>query len=198
MNVNFNELQYNKLKDAAGNITSNNGDADDLLHECLLVLYEKGEEFVNELIEKKALQFYCVRIMLNMYNSKTSKYHYKYRFEKKFVFEFLYWDGVEDYAPTNKNVLTPTIQELRNQMHNQFIDDCVEQMHEILNELYWYDAELFKLYKFGSNDGKRWTLNSLAKKTGISRTSIFDTTNRVMKYISKRMKEETKFLNYEI
>lgn len=113
------------------------------------------------------------------------------------MFEF--FEGVPDeYCPSNKNVLTPTIQEIRNQLHNEFLDDAVDTMHEVLGELYWYDAELFKLYKFGSNNGKRWTLNSLAEKTGISRTSIFDTTHRVMKYLDKRMKEETTLLTYDI
>jgi len=188
---------YGKLLVAARNITNNHQDHEDLLQECLVALYEKDKDFIQELHDNKALQFYCVRIMLNMWNSSTSSYHYKFRFQKKFMFEF--FEGVpDDYCPSNKNVLTPTIQEIRNQFHNDFLDDAVDTMHEVLAELYWYDSELFKLYKFGSNNGKRWTLNSLAEKTGISRTSIFDTTHRVMKYLDKRMKEETTLLTYDI
>lgn len=190
------EQQYKKLQQASKNITNNHDDHEELLHECLVALYEKGHEFVDGLQEGGALQFYCVRIMLNMWNSSTSSYHYKFRFQKKFIFEL--FSEYQNEKMAEKNHLTPSIQEIREQLHNDFLDNAVDTMHEILDELYWYDRELFKLYKFGSNNGKRWTLNSLAVKTGISRTSIFDTTNKVMKYLDKRMKEETTPLKYDL
>mgnify|MGYP003630346257 CR=1 FL=1 len=190
------QKEYDKLKQAAKNITNNSDEHEDLLHECLVALFEKDESLIESLRENKALQFYCVRILMNMWNSSTSSYHYKYRFQKKFLFQLFSEYSQEKMA--EKNHLTPTIQEMRNDLHNQFLDNAVDSLHEILDELYWYDAELFKLYKFGSNNGKKWTLNTLAEKTGISRTSIFDTTNRVMKYLDKRMKEETTLLNYDI
>lgn len=190
------EKEYNKLKQASKNITKCHDDYEELLHECLVVLIEKGEKFVTELKENNALQFYCVRIMLNMWNSSTSQYHYKFRFQKKYIFEL--FSEYQNEKMAEKNHLTPSIQEVREKLHNDFLDNAVDTMHEVLDELYWYDRELFKLYKFGSNNGKRWTLNTLAKKTGISRTSIFDTTNKVMKYLDKRMKEETTPLKYDL
>ena len=190
------EKEYNKLKQASKNITKCHDDHEELLHECLVVLIEKGEKFVTELKENNALQFYCVRIMLNMWNSSTSQYHYKFRFQKKYIFEL--FSEYQNEKMAEKNHLTPSIQEVREKLHNDFLDNAVDTMHEVLDELYWYDRELFKLYKFGSNNGKRWTLNTLAKKTGISRTSIFDTTNKVMKYLDKRMKEETTPLKYDL
>lgn len=190
------EKEYLKLKQASMNITKCHADHQELLHECLVALYEKGETFVNELKENNALQFYCVRIMLNMWNSSTSSYHYKFRLQKKYIFQL--FNEYQNEKMAEKHHLTPAIQEIRNQLHNEFIELSIQKMHEILGELYWYDAELFKLYKFGQNNGKRWTLNSLAKKTGISRTSIFDTTNRVMKYLKKRMEEETTPLKYDL
>ena len=55
--------------------------------------------------------------------------------------------------------------------------------------LYWYDRELFKLYYFGELDGNKYTLQSLADKTGISRRSIFTTINNVKTYIKSRIYE---------
>ena len=59
----------------------------------------------------------------------------------------------------------------------------------LLDELYWYDRELFKLYYFGEIDGNKYTLSSLANKTGISRRSIFTTIKNVKTYIKKRLDE---------
>ena len=43
----------------------------------------------------------------------------------------------------------------------QYIDKALE-------DVYWYDASVFKLYYYEGN-----TLTGLAKKTGISRNSLF-------------------------
>ena len=65
----------------------------------------------------------------------------------------------------------------------------IELVESILDELYWYDRELFKLYYFGELDGSKYTLQSLADKTGISRRSIFTTIKNVKTYIKKRIDE---------
>ena len=66
---------YGKLLVAARNITNNHQDHEELLQECMVALYEKDKDFIQELHDNKSLQFYCVRIMLNMWNSSTSSYH---------------------------------------------------------------------------------------------------------------------------
>ena len=62
-------------------------------------------------------------------------------------------------------------------------------INSILDELYWYDRELFRLYVLGDENVKKYTYTSLAKKTGISRISIYYTIKSVKKYVIKRLKE---------
>ena len=50
--------------------------------------------------------------------------------------------------------------------------------------MYWYDAELFKLYYYENN-----TLDSLAEKTGISRNSIHTTISKVRKQLKENLNE---------
>ena len=69
---------YDRLKDIAYNITSGKDD-DDLLSFVIEELYKCDTKRINEIIKKKQMTFYVVRIMLNQYQSKTSRYHYKYR-----------------------------------------------------------------------------------------------------------------------
>ena len=61
-----------------------------------------------------------------------------------------------------------------------------EKMDVELDKLYWYDRELYKLYY--SVEGE--TLDTLAKKTGISRNSLFTTIDNVRKHLKKVLKDE--------
>ena len=64
--------------------------------------------------------------------------------------------------------------------------EMYEQMDIELDKLYWYDRELYKLYY--SPEGE--TLDTLAKKTGISRNSLFTTIDNVRKHLKKVLKDE--------
>ena len=54
----------------------------------------------------------------------------------------------------------------------------------VLNNLYWYDRKVFQLYYSGE------TLDSLAKKTGISRNSLFTTIDKVRTILKKELTDE--------
>jgi hypothetical protein len=140
---------YDKLYNVALQV-SNEKDANELLHEALLVVLEykeKGKADKLKELNTKSILFFVSRIMVNMYHSNTSRYYYKYRkFYKKKL---------------------------------EFIDST-------LKTLYWYDRELFRLYFFGEKDGRQYSLTSLAKKTGISRNSIFNTIKNVKQIIKKK------------
>jgi transcriptional antiterminator len=48
---------------------------------------------------------------------------------------------------------------------------------------------MFKLYYFGELDGKKYTLQTLAEKTNISRRSIFTTIKNVKKFLKDKINE---------
>ena len=93
---------YNKLKDVAYNIT--NGDGDDLLSFVIEELYKCDQERIKEIIETNKMTFYVIRIMLNQYHSKTSRYYYKY--DK--YYEFHTTSTIEAITP---DVIDYTIQD---------------------------------------------------------------------------------------
>lgn len=53
--------------------------AEDLEQEILLILANKDESFLQELVNKKEITFYLVRIINNLYHSKTSPFYKTYR-----------------------------------------------------------------------------------------------------------------------
>ena len=61
----------------------------------------------------------------------------------------------------------------------------LEKIDNALEDMHWYDKKLFELYYTEKN-----TFDSLAKKTGISRNSIFTTIQNTRKKIIKKMNDE--------
>lgn len=165
------EREYNKLLDIAKNICKTDF-AEDLLHEALFVCLKYDEKKMEFIIQDGKLFFFVARIMANMYHSKTSQYYYK-------IARFYDKHTLQDCTKMSKFIFTNDTAQQEN----------IELIESILDELYWYDREMFKLYYFGELDGKRYTLQSLADKTGISRRSIFTTIKNVKEYIRKRIYE---------
>ena len=163
--------EYQKLKDIASNICKTYF-VDDLLHEALEATLKYPKDKLEFIKQDGKLFFFVARIMANMYHSKTSTYYYQ-------IARFYDKHTLQDCTKMSKFIFTNDTEQQEN----------IELIEVILDELYWYDRELFKLYYFGELDGNRYTLQSLADKTGISRRSIFTTINNVKTYIKSRIYE---------
>lgn len=61
-------------------------DADDLFQECTLMLLEfKEERLISYWNIEKGLKPFFIRMLLNQYKSKTSKFHKEYRKQEQFI-----------------------------------------------------------------------------------------------------------------
>ena len=169
------EREYSKLLDIAKNICKTDF-AEDLLHEALYATLRYPEDKIEFIKNDGKLFFFVARIMANMYHSKTSTYYYK-------IARFYDMHTLQDCTKMSKFIFTNDTAQQEN----------IELIESILDELYWYDRELFKLYYFGELDGNKYTLQSLADKTGISRRSIFTTIKNVKTYIKRRINEPERF-----
>ena len=107
-----------------------------------------------------------------MYHSKTSQYYYQ-------IARFYDKHTLQDCTKMSKFIFTNDTAE----------QEKIELIESLLDRLYWYDREMFKLYFFGDNNGKKYTLQSLADKTGISRRSIFTTIKNVKEYLKTNINE---------
>ena len=65
-----------------------------------------------------------------------------------------------------------------------FIKNKLEYIDKALDDFYWYDRDVFKLYYYEGN-----TLSGLAKKTGISRNSLFTTIDKVREQLKDLLDE---------
>lgn len=172
--MNLSEFEYSKLQSIAHNICDDHL-ADDLLHDTLEILLEYDTEKIELIRTTGRLFFFSARVMTNLYYSKTSPFYYKYK--KASV------EHNDDYDTNfDKIILTDDDDKSLKETRLLIID-------EILSEMYWYDRELFLLYFYGDNDGKKFTYTSMSEKLGISRRSIFYTIKQVKEHIKLKTDE---------
>jgi len=154
-------------------------DLDDLTQVVFEQLLLMDKEKLKDLIDSDDLKRYFNRMCKLSYYSKNSQYYYIYhKIEENISFSNI---GLEYYC---KKHLANNLYITEEQTNTN-----ADVIDLILNELYWYDRELFKLYVLGDENVKKYTYTSLAKKTGISRISIYYTIKSVKKYVIKRLKE---------
>jgi|TARA_R110001583_G_scaffold9576_2_gene45284 DNA-directed RNA polymerase specialized sigma24 family protein len=159
---------YNKLKDIAHNITSGK-DNDDLFSFIVEELYKCDQERIDKIIEKKQMTFYVVRIMLNQYHSKTSRYHYKYR---KY-YEYHTTATIESISPDNTEY---------NIKDKEQIEERLEWVEEKLKDLYWFDAECFRVY---FREG--FSLSQMARETRINKNTLHKAISNVKNYLKNEL-----------
>jgi len=132
-------------------------------HELHLdLLHYSIEELYNKpnmksIVDSGGLRFYLVRIMMTQWRSKSGPFY------KQFG------DHWHREIPNN------LIEE-----NEEHLD--IEKIKELLKNLNWYDSMLFKTFTEGDH-----TYSSLSRDTGIPRTSISLTVNRVRQYIKQNL-----------
>jgi len=148
---------YNELVKASKKITGNSDLHLDLLHYSIEEMSNK--ENIQAIVDSGGARFYCVRIMMTQWRSQTGPF---YR-------QFVRANNLSDISEMD----IPEVEETPLDM---------QKINQIVDALPWYDKELFKIYTEGSHN-----FSTLAKETGIPRTSIGLTINRVKKHIKRNL-----------
>ena len=155
---------YNKLKSMAYNITGGKY-SEDLLSFVIEELYKCDKERIEAIVRKKQMTFYVVRIMINQFHSKTSRYYYKYR---KY-YEYHVSGIVEAISPDNVDTDIES---------KQLVEERLGWVEEKLKDLYWFDAEVFRIYY---REG--FSLNEMQKETKINRNTLHKAITNVKNYL---------------
>ena len=132
----------------------------DLKAEVFLILCEMEEEKLIGLYERNELKYYMVRIMLNMIKSDRSSFFKNYR---------NYVELLENDVEVIETDPSETYEKI--------------ELH--LQNLHWYNRELFKLYAL---DFKK-NAKELSRKTGIPYMSIVRSINKTKAEIKKNIKK---------
>lgn len=154
------EQNYDSLLEITKNLK---GEQDyDVLHYALEELYKKKN--IKEIIESGGAKFYMINILLRCLRSNTSPY----------------------YKAENRNHLPITIEPEYEEYDGEFFKGLTDSIvMEKLEGVFWYDKEVFLLYMTGG-----YTYKTLSDETGISRTSLNYTVNKVKEYLKKEIQNE--------
>jgi hypothetical protein len=202
-------LKDNFIEEICSNITKNSKYKEDLFQEICLIILEYDNEKLNNAYNEKWVRYLIINIIKNQYNSSTSPFYKKF---KKFNYEFKD-NGIELSNETNEafdnqmnKVYKSYIEIGNNDKLSDDIHNNIELIEDILDEAFWYDKEIFKMYfKLGDYniiDGKKrdegckkkgkTSLRRIEKLTGIDHNSIGYTINSTIKFIKKRLEEINK------
>ena len=150
---------YAKLLEASDRITGHHELSSELLHYALeQFLCKKNAQ---EIVQSGAATYFIVRILLNQWNSGTSYFYTQFK------------KPSESLSEEHYNIYEEP---------NEDLAELTGRTEKILEQLPWYDSLLFRTYV---DEGH--SKSSLARATGIPRTSISLSINRISKHIKRNL-----------
>ena len=169
-----------KFETMAYGLTNDKNVVDDAVQELMLYFLQMNPETLKRIYKQDGelgLKRYGAVALRRSLDSPRSAYFYKYR---KYYTKI---DGasVATYeTPNNKHITNIPDESYKEEIATW---QMYEKVDKCLDTIYWYDKQIYYLYDEGE------TLDSLAKKTGISRNSLFTTIDNVRKYLKKKLSE---------
>jgi DNA-directed RNA polymerase sigma subunit (sigma70/sigma32) len=127
--------------------------AEDLAHEAYLILREKDQELISNLVKDKNEMFYIARVMIFQYQSSNSQFSKKYR--------------------PNVYVSAPDFSEYTDSIQQE--EEEADDLTALKNifSLSGYEQKLLYEYHFGKRkNGKPHTLRSLGKESKVHYTTL--------------------------
>ena len=150
---------YIPLKEAAERISGGDPLSEELLHYTIDEFLRKKD--VEMIIDSGGGRFYCVRILMNSWKSVTSPFYHTYRRPANDI-------NIEDLQDVPE--------------YDDPTTEIADRIKEELAVLPWFDRKLFEVFL---NEGH--TISSLARVTGIPRTSVSLSINRIRRHIKKNI-----------
>ncbi|MBP92571.1 MAG: hypothetical protein CMC55_00460 [Flavobacteriaceae bacterium] len=171
-----------KFKKMSFAFTTDENEIDNAVQELMLYFLQMNPKTLKNIYEKDGedgLTRYGAVALRRSFTSPRSKFYYTYN---------KYYNNIDELT-SNATYVYNNIRNSKSlyNIPNEVLDFCkfekLEQIDEILDSLeYWYDKKIFQLYYYEGN-----TLDSLAKKTGISRNSLFSTIDKVRNKIKEEI-----------
>ena len=166
---------------------------DDLKGEVALVVCEWPEEKVLTLHQAGRLEFYVVRVILNMLTNKYSPFYKKFRNINVLYTERISningvatYEGDEarfDFSDLNKkldNIVREQGQDLVDFTERERKETTEDWVLKEIDRLYWYDAELLRIYLRVGN------FRAMEAETGIPYTSCYNNVKKSMAILKQK------------
>ena len=178
-----------KFRQMCYGLTKDEVQIEDAVQELMLYFLQMNPELLKKIYTKDGLEGitkYGAVVLRRALTSTRSPFYYQYKKYYTHIDSFtsnVTYDVIEtgEVVPTKHlyNIAEPPV--VKNLEFEK-----LDKIDYILNDLYWYDRKVFELYYYEEGN----TLDSLAKKTGISRNSLFTTIDKVREILKKELTDE--------
>jgi len=172
-----------KFKQMCFGITTNENEIDDAVQELYLYFLQMNPDSLKTIYEKDGedgIIRYGAVVLRRALTSPRSPFYYKYKKYYTRISSLYGSNTTQDHKEIKKN-----LENLPEPKVDKGDLIKLEKIDRELAKLYWYDKKIFELYYHDGN-----TLDSLAKKTKISRNSLFTTIDKVREILKKELIDE--------
>tara|TARA_R100001463_G_scaffold23197_1_gene55698 strand:+ start:413 stop:1000 length:588 start_codon:yes stop_codon:yes gene_type:complete len=175
----------NRFVVVASRYTEDKNVIDEVVQEQMLYFMQMNKETLIDIYEKDGIEGivkYGAVAIHRAITSSRSNYYYKYR---------KYYTNIDEHynrklAHKPTNYYHKTISQIPEVIDESIYKKrAIEKIEKALENMYWYDSKVFTIYYNESH-----TLDSLAKKTGISRNSLFSTIKKVRTKLKEILNSE--------
>ncbi len=184
-------LEISKLSDKfrkmCYGLTKDKEQIDDAVQECMLYFLQMNPETLKKIYDKDGLDGitrYGAVVLRRSLTSPRSPFYYKYKKYYKNLAGITYKTSSTSTGKIHNN-FHKSIYNIPEEVVENIGFKKLEKIDALLGEMYWYDRKIFELYYYEDN-----TLDTLAKKTGISRNSLFTTIDKVREILKKELADE--------
>lgn len=157
---NYLSTNYYQLYNIALKMTKQDPLTRDLLHECILQLYDK-EVITLKNYDDNSIKYYLVAVMRINYFSKTSPFHYRIRRERHIM-----------------NVDVATCWDLSDEQEQFETEQIYKLLEENYSELDWFKKSLLDMYLSLNR-----SMKAVSRKTNIPNQSISRYINEIRKQV---------------
>ena len=179
-----------KFRTMAYGLTTDENKINEAVQELMLYLLQANPQVIKKIYDNDGIEGitrYGAVALRRALTSTRSNFYYKYEKYYTHIDSSSYScsttfsnDDVAHNIANNKHIYNLPNKEVDNESLKK-----LELIDLQLDQLNWYDRELFKLYYYEGN-----TLDSLAAKTRISRNSLFTTIDKVRTILKKELNED--------
>ena len=175
-----------KFRTMAYGLTSDENEVNESVQELMLYLLSMNKSTLSAIYEKDGIDGvtrYGAVALRRALTSPRSNYYYKY---KKYYTQLDSLTSAVTYneMETGETIPSKHLYNLPNEITDDYQWTSLEKIDKALESFSWYDTKVFQLYYHENN-----TLDSLAKKTGISRNSLFTTIDKVRVQLKYKLNE---------
>ena len=180
-----------KFRNMAYGITTDENKVNEAVQELMVYLIQANPEVIKKIYDNDGIEGitrYGAVALRRALTSPRSNFFYKYEKYYTHIDGASYStsttfsnDDVACNVANSKNIANIPNEKVDNWQWKKLeeIDRALED-----SQITWYDKKVFELYYYEGN-----TLDSLAKKTSISRNSLFTTIDKVRTILKKKLNE---------